>query len=370
MPPSSHPAKTIHQRNKSTSALSVATQGAKNTARRAFGDVSNTKEMTRFSRDDCAMVGKPEVQSSKAALAQPAQRPTSMTGIKGVLNNVTAKPINPAGKAQPLNGKRTTIYRDQLDPVDEIASKENTEPKPLQGTYEEWRRTYARAGEEHNIGLKKQDSAVKDQGAYAHVTGEQAQQIKEYLDRHHSTDSDTTISDTDEPKGTIQDELKKAGVGSFDPETEEWEDAEEDTHAAPVATSRSDNTTGGTTTVVYPKVTAITKREIFKAKKMVEASRTEEDIIEDFYDSSMVAEYSTEIFNHLYTKEVRIFHADTTTDEMTDNDIACHAPHRRLHDQPGRDPVVDAVRSHGLARAGALPLQPAPGDLVPLRQLH
>lgn len=295
-------------------------QGAKNTARRAFGDVSNTKDMTRVSRDDCAMVGKPEVQPSKAVLSQPAQRPMSMAGIKGVLNTVTAKPINPAGKAQPAPiAKRTNIvYRDHLEPVDETeSSKENIEQKALQGcTYEDWRHTHTR--EEENIGLKKSEDAVKDREAQQ-ATDEQVQHLKEYLDRRaSSTYSDTTISDTDEHKGTVQDELKKAGVGSFDPETEEWEDAEEDTHAGPTILSRSDNTTGGTTTVIYPKVSAITKREIIKAKKMVESSRTEEDIIEDFFDSSMVAEYSTEIFNHLYNKEVCIIHAYNITSRMTD----------------------------------------------------
>lgn len=288
-------------------------QGAKNTARRAFGDVSNTKDMTRVSRDDCAMVGKPETQPSKTVLSQPAQRPMSMSGLKGVLNTVTAKPINPAGKAQPaLSARRTdVVYRDQLEPVDEIeSSKENIEQKALQGcTYEEWRRTQARTGEEENISRKKTEEAAKVKDAHAEVTDEQIQQLKEYLDRRaSSTYSDTTISDTDEPKGTVKDELKKAGAGSLDAETEEWEDAEEYTHPNPAILSRSDNTTGGTTTVIYPKVTALTKREIIKAKKLVESSRTEEDIIEDFFDSSMVAEYSTEIFNHLYNKEVCVFH--------------------------------------------------------------
>lgn len=319
MPPSL-PAKQIHQRNKSTPALSVVAQGARSTARRAFGDVSNTKDMPRASRDDCAMVGKPDAQPSKAVLSQPAQRPMSMSGLKGVLNNVTAKPINPAGKAQPaVNAKRTNVYRDNLEPVEETeSSKETTEQKALPGcTYEDWRRTHTL--EEQNIGLKKSDDAVKGRDTHAQVTDEQVQQLRGYLDRRaSSTYSDTTISDMDEPKGTVRDELKKAGVGAYDPETEEWEDAEEDTHAAPTVLSRSDNTTGGTTTVIYPKVTAITKREVIKAKKMVEASRTEEDIIEDFFDSSMVAEYSTEIFNHLYNKEVCRFHAYTIAGRKTD----------------------------------------------------
>jgi hypothetical protein len=56
--------------------------------------------------------------------------------------------------------------------------------------------------------------------------------------------------------------------------------------------------------VIYPRSTAAIKHELLQAQSIVEANQTEEEIEEDFYDSSMVAEYSTEIFEHLRYKEV------------------------------------------------------------------
>lgn len=313
MPPSIPANKQIHQRNKSTPALSVMGQGASNTARRAFGDVSNTKDSVWVSRDDSATVGKPAAQQTqKAALSQPAQRPMSMSGLKGVLNTVTAKPTNPVGKSQPAatNVKRNNVvFRDQLEPVDEIESSKETvveQKAAKQCTYEEWRRGPTQPAEEQKIKRERAGNAVKDhKETEAEVTEDQVQRLKEYLERRaSSTYSDTTISDAEESKEEPRDELKKPAVTTSEPEAEEWEDAEEESHAAPTFLSRADNTTGGTTTVIYPKFTAVTRREMLHAKEMVESSRSEEDILEDFYDSSMVAEYSSEIFLHLRNKEV------------------------------------------------------------------
>ncbi|KAJ5227315.1 uncharacterized protein N7469_007321 [Penicillium citrinum] len=50
----------------------------------------------------------------------------------------------------------------------------------------------------------------------------------------------------------------------------------------------------------------MTKRQMLQAKSIVDESRTEEEIIEDFFDSSMVAEYSSEIFLHLRQKEIEM----------------------------------------------------------------
>lgn len=286
-------------------------QGARNTARRAFGDVSNTKDLARDSRDDCAMVGKPPAQQAqnaqKVVLSQPAQRPMSMSGLKGVLNTVTAKPTNPAGKAQPAakNAKRNNVvFRDQLETVDETESSKETIIK--QKATEEGRRGSTQPTEEKKINIETVESVARDhKEPEVEFTEEEALRLKEYLDgRASSTYSDATISDNEESKEDAKDELKKPAVTTSEPEAEEWEDAEEDSHAAPSFISRNDNTTGGTTTVIFPKITAVTKREMLRAKDMVESSRSEEDILEDFYDSSMVAEYSSEIFLHLRNKEV------------------------------------------------------------------
>ncbi|KAF2233424.1 hypothetical protein EV356DRAFT_209909 [Viridothelium virens] len=70
---------------------------------------------------------------------------------------------------------------------------------------------------------------------------------------------------------------------------------------------RSDgNTTGGVTVVLNPKVTARVERELAAAKEIVESSRTEEDIEDEAWDTSMVAEYGDEIFQYMRTLEERM----------------------------------------------------------------
>lgn len=95
--------KTIHHRNKSSPALSslIHAGGLKAAAKRtAFGDVSNTSNLARPSKDDSsigAKAGYPgfeklvalQPDKKNAALLRPAQRPLSVTGLKNILNNVT-----------------------------------------------------------------------------------------------------------------------------------------------------------------------------------------------------------------------------------------------------------------------------------------
>jgi hypothetical protein len=311
MPPTTFQAgKTIHQRNKSTPALSAMALSAKNGARRAFGDVSNTKDVKRGSRDDSALSKPATKQDLKPVLSQPAQRPMSMSGLKGVLSTVTTKPTNPAGKAQPTvksNKRNNVIFRDQLEPVVEKPTTKETatvKESSKENTYEEWRRDLARSESVQTKIDTDKVAWIEEQNLKEEATHEA------YLDpgRTSPVYSDTTISDTEESKEDLKDEVKvdPKNVAELTPEpeaeVEEWEDAEED--HVPAFPSRTENTTGGTTTVIYPKISAITKREMLRAKEMVESSRSEEDILEDFYDSSMVAEYSSEIFLYLRTKEV------------------------------------------------------------------
>lgn len=68
--------------------------------------------------------------------------------------------------------------------------------------------------------------------------------------------------------------------------------------------SRGDNTTGGATTVLFPKVNQKVKREIAAAKELVEGTRTVEDIEDETWDTSMVAEYGEEIFEYMRDLEV------------------------------------------------------------------
>ena len=68
---------------------------------------------------------------------------------------------------------------------------------------------------------------------------------------------------------------------------------------------RGDLTTGGVTTLPYPKVTVKTLRELEAARDYVEATRLPYDQAEDARDLSMAAEYQDEIFQYMREMEVR-----------------------------------------------------------------
>ncbi|KAH9904834.1 cyclin-like protein [Xylariomycetidae sp. FL2044] len=69
--------------------------------------------------------------------------------------------------------------------------------------------------------------------------------------------------------------------------------------------SHGDTTTGGCTTVMFPpRLTDVGQAELLSARAYVESRRTDEDIQEDDWDISMVAEYGDEIF--AYMKEVEM----------------------------------------------------------------
>lgn len=309
MAPSFHANKAIHQRNKSTPALSLMAQNAKDgngNARRVFGDLSNAKTIL----DDSGLPGKPAVIDTKPALSQPAQRPLSTSGVKGLLNHIASKPVNPAGKAQATapknNVKRANgVFRDQLEPVvekepskeviastqparrDERCNGKETVRNPIEKKYGDEEQEY--------FDIPSEDFATEVQ------TGEGGQQHKQA----------PAAPNVGKPCALPQLPLSLSYDGGSEyptqdvtgPALSEFEESEdEETRGYPF---RTENTTGGTTTVIYPRATAAMKREILQAQSIVEANQTEEEIEEDFYDSSMVAEYSTEIFDYLRSKEVR-----------------------------------------------------------------
>lgn len=68
--------------------------------------------------------------------------------------------------------------------------------------------------------------------------------------------------------------------------------------------SRGDLTTGGVTTLPFPKVTSKTISELEAARAYVEATRLAFDMAEDVQDLSMAAEYSEDIFQYMRELEV------------------------------------------------------------------
>ncbi|PYH44011.1 uncharacterized protein BP01DRAFT_92275 [Aspergillus saccharolyticus JOP 1030-1] len=349
--------KTLHQRNKSTPALSALYQNGVTkpaTKRAAFGDVSNTSKPINASRDDTSLAGrkqsnagdKPSVVIEKKAtvLAQPAQRPGGMKGILSNVTNVThAKSVEPSKQAantrKTLN-KRATVFKDPSKAKaekSEITSKE-TNKEAKQGQIDASLATASTApakqdGVKEETKLKEvQDPVVGELEDYAAVVSAVEEDDKESC----KTDEDVCeVQDVKETRKT-REQIDSTSHDVADPiikthgepasgsriahdrlpaqaEYEEyWDDEEEENEdddgyiTARSYRSRGENTTGGATTVLFPKYTQQVRRELALAKQVVDATRTEEDIEDEFWDTSMVAEYSEEIFEYMREQEIRL----------------------------------------------------------------
>lgn len=255
-------------------------QNTTNVTRRAFGDVSNTKDLNRTARDDTSVGGKQKgVIEGKAGPLYTTQRPMSATlsRARTIIDKATSsKPVNPAGKAQPATKttkRHNPVFKDQLQTVPETTSSKET---------------YVNA----ESSLDHKESQGNQRTTIAIIP-------PKVVDNSSHIESDATISDPEEVKEDVHVKEPVSAVS----EPEEWDEEDTEYHVAPTGPSRGDHT-DGTTTVIYPRMNHTTQKQMFQAKAIVESEQTEEDREEDLLDTTMVAEYNDEIFLHLRKKEV------------------------------------------------------------------
>lgn len=107
-----------------------------------------------------------------------------------------------------------------------------------------------------------------------------------YVDRHHAgaTPEPEEYWDEDDDEQDLYDEQGYTTAHSY--------------------RSHGDNTTGGVTTLLAPKVTSSTLQELEAARQWVMANMTEEEEQEEAWDTSLVAEYGEEIFEYMRRLEV------------------------------------------------------------------
>ncbi|KAF9892527.1 hypothetical protein FE257_001636 [Aspergillus nanangensis] len=333
--------KTVHQRNKSTPALSAMFQNGatKNGPKRsAFGDVSNTSTLVQGSRDDSSLATKKQskalekpsvgVERKPSVLSQPAQRPMSKPGLKGILNNVTnQKPLESSTKSVGLQQqtantrkplvKRGAVFKDPLESLtekSEYTSKEtNTEPKK---ETTEGRLPHSSTAPSH---LETLNDHIENVGESSDTEDDPEKDLPKTDENDCKVQGVKERSKTHEPATAteLHDESAVArSVSEHIPaqsEPEEYWDDEEDENeeddeynTARSYRSRGDNTTGGTTTVLFPKFNQQVRRELALAKQIVEATRTVEDIEDEFWDTSMVADYSDDIFEYMREQEIKL----------------------------------------------------------------
>ena len=398
MPTTSTTQKTLHQRNKSSPALSTMLQaGALKMAakRTAFGDVSNVANVVRPSKDDSAIGGKgqytvnekalPTLQEKKiTSFLRPAQRPLSVSGLKGLLNNVTTSTHPPLIKqplvelhqsSQPTDAKQpplarqvskeksTAVFKDispsqpeqpQTDTqkpqtstaavapihrelLPQALPKETIQTKPAlptltreasQLTADTDPREFP--AEAPLVRTSEEPAVLRSDGIYIDEQG----QVRLY-DDHDTVDhveylrhiEKQVVATAEIPKqdsrGVLdpliqsksanihQEPPRKSVLASLSEPEEYWDDEGEENFdeegyvTARSFKSRGENTTGGATTILFPKMNQKARREIAAAKDLIEGSKTREELEDEAWDTTMVAEYGEEIFGYMKDLEVR-----------------------------------------------------------------
>ncbi|MCJ1477253.1 hypothetical protein MMC13_005924 [Lambiella insularis] len=375
--------KTLHSRNKSSPALyATATLGASKPGnkRAVFGDVSNTAHGNRPARDDSAIEGKvsiaytekvvqPIQDQKPSVLSRPVQRPLSVSGLKGLLNNLGNATVNGTVKqdAPPLANPRkvltkrnTAIFTDptsqQIEPAvigirKPVAVKAPLLPvhrdlKQHSNTSELSQAALRKAQSKQSIMLEpKQDAesllslpdtevkgaapsneAFVDDWGNLHVceyTEETDRVGERLLEQDNGVPLPQEMRKAENAvllKQIVQTQLDNAQelvqprtLPAVSEPEEYWEEDEYDENydedgyvTARSFKSRGDNTTGGATTILFPKVTNKVKKELAAAKELVESSRTADEIEDEAWDMSMVAEYGDEIFQYMKELEIKM----------------------------------------------------------------
>lgn len=388
--------KTLHQRNKSSPSLSTMLQagGLKAAAKRtAFGDVSNTANISRPSKDDSVIGGKgdysitekaiPTLQDKKTtSFLRPAQRPISVSGMKGLLNNVThsanqplvkqplvelqqsLQSINPAANTRKIVTKKSTgVFKDTvlaqpeqsaldlqkplpstapLAPVHhELLPRQQTkQPEGFQVAQPQLTRKPSRhvtkpesqeatAGPSAVQASSEEPAVLRSDGIYIDDHGQvrlydyedpvEHVEVARPAEKEVSVITELPKQDiravldpvlVNQPKNTQTEPARKSTLALVSELEESWDDEAEENYdeegyvTAPSFKSRGENTTGGVTTVLLPKVNQKAKREIAAAKDLIEGSKTVEELEDEAWDTTMVAEYGEEIFGYMKDLEV------------------------------------------------------------------
>jgi len=329
--------------------------GLKAAAKRtAFGDVSNTAKTLNTTRDDSVIPGKPtdyvkplNIADKSAGFLRPAQRPlnvaavkipahqnTQIASIESGSNMLASKA--PLGLAQPAAAvakrtvmkKGTIVYKDNMEsqpPVGGSALPEVASAAPVHQILQQFKPEPQPIVEqplqqlESKVILEVTEPAILDSPTDELIDSHQAYEEYEKaieIVQEPAVQVSQVSEATQEAFESLHRQLPTLPAMPAPPmvaEHEEyWEEEDDEDEiydeqgytTAHSYRSRGDNTTGGVTTVLFPKVTNKSKKELAEAQVLVENSRTNEDIEDDLFDVSMVAEYKEDIFAYMRELEV------------------------------------------------------------------
>ena len=345
--------KTVHQRNKSSPALTTLAQAgavkAAATKRTVFADVSNVVRPLQAARDDLvlndkcnnALNIKSQENVKSTTFAKPAQRPLSVAGIKGFLNNLTSSNTSaaranvtenqdnvsiPTNTSKSMAKRNTTVFRET----------ETTQQRPLvTNVLGRSTSTFSQAESQHiNVPATAYDprpepTAQLQLPNYLDARSDDARRydnnllpeipidIPSFLDplevyedaASHLPSRQETMRPGPHQPAPVEPEQHMVPVSELEGywEEEGYEDQyeEEGYTTARSLRTRSDFTTGAPTVALEPVVTAKSEQELFDAHTFVAELKAGSEVEDDeSWDTSMVAEYGEEIFDYMRRLEV------------------------------------------------------------------
>ncbi|KAF5666424.1 cyclin B3 [Fusarium denticulatum] len=351
----------LQQSNKSSGNMVMANAntaaGFRGPAKRAaFGDMTNVSKQAVYTRDEGksievyasngvnnnqggAPLNKENAVYSNDSFSRPAQRLPNISSTRTVLEN---KPSDANKKTSRNNGQETYVRKDthnttkapalstqnapalqprhyksqpQLKPQQQQTSLRRTQSKQLE-------KIVPKADVE--LGSKSSNPAVMslqeadypyDQGAYLdsmYLPIETGVDL-DMLQKEEYPESHIKLPEISEEEPIVPISYDPSVPAMSEPE-ECWEEADDedfDDQDQAYTTAHSirsrDMTAGGATEVVpLPRVTARVQRELEDAREEVERARTQDEVEEELWDVSMVAEYGDEIFEYMRELEIRM----------------------------------------------------------------
>lgn len=328
------PGKTLHQRTKSVPAFSTLYQAdaVKAANKKVLGEANTNVKITQPAKDDSALDKKAGAGIVKptAAFARPAARPlaaksTSSQNVPTGLNSNTTSVAPVAPKPQALAQISETV----ADPPKKLVIKKSTKVLKAADTVTQ-----------SEVEIKKpvtslpsqpdQTSMLPDQQGGVPIPRKEVRKTEivplrgEPVSRPAPTGIPAGFSSPEEYMMYLEAHAGHAqgSHAKFDRAvsvlpsnalaTEQYYEEEDDDYYYEdgYTTSRSfalhGESTGGVTTVLAPRHTDKVEQELEKARVFVETTRAPEDMEDEQWDTSMVAEYGDEIFGYMKNLEQRM----------------------------------------------------------------
>ncbi|KAI9158715.1 G2/mitotic-specific cyclin-4 [Paramyrothecium foliicola] len=372
---------SLHQRHKSTGNLlgmdSNAATGFRGPARRAaFGDVTNQVRNVGNARDDgkttksymsagqhagiSVNILKENMPLGKDALARPAQRlPGLSTKPKAETTSKPLREVQPApaergrdaelggvalrnvasnSKLAPLRQERA-VEAPSLQPRHHKSQPQLKQQRPLVDFQENFLETSIRGAPvlpavieaEPALDLARQVLESVDHIGLSNVPMAGLAPLAEVCANVNHIEEPSLVRVN--PLLPLHGDAIHASVNLKDntaptlSEPEEYWDEEEDeedyddqdqAYTTAHSFRSRDITTGGVTTLLVPKFTSRVHRELEEARVDTEKHRTQEDIMDEIWDVSMVAEYGDDINDYMRELEIRMLPNPHYMDSQTE----------------------------------------------------